>query len=289
MTRSTLAIAVAIAFAVPTMGSAQTNDELTQKIANLEARLNQMEQEQVSFVNTIASAPVCATDTCGDSCGGCGDTCCRNRSWCCPEAGAFGEIELLYMSLKETDGDTTQDKLYSGTRTTFGYMNDKGRGFQVRYFEIAIRAEDSSERFDLDTLDLEYLSRFKLGCNWRGDISMGLRLMDLDNARGFGEDEWEDALGPVIGVNLIGEMTKNLSVYGRVRQAFVYGNEDGGSEPDDVIPMSELAFGLEYARQLNSSEMYLRGGVEGQLLESVYNDDEDASIVGIGMALGFRR
>jgi|SaaInlStandDraft_1057018.scaffolds.fasta_scaffold324077_1 hypothetical protein len=53
--------------------------------------------------------------------------------------------------------------------------------------------------------------------------------------------------------------------------------------------MSELAFGLEYARQLNSSEMYLRGGVEGQLLESVYNGDEDASIVGIGMALGFRR
>jgi len=247
-----------------------------------------MEQEQVSFVNTYAAAPVCATDTCGDTCGGCGDTGCRNRSWCCPEAGAFGEIELLYMSLKDTNDDQNQDKLYSGTRTTVGYMNDKGRGFQVRYFEIQLTESDDNETFHLDTIDFEYLSRFKLGCNWRGDISMGLRLMDLDNADGT-QDDWEDAVGPVIGVNLIGEMSKNLSVYGRVRQAFVYGSEDGGNEPNDVIPMSELAFGLEYARQLNSSEMYLRGGVEGQLLESVYSDESDASIVGIGMALGLRR
>lgn len=40
MIRYTLAIAVALAFAIPTTGSAQTNDELTQRIADLEARLN---------------------------------------------------------------------------------------------------------------------------------------------------------------------------------------------------------------------------------------------------------
>jgi hypothetical protein len=287
MIRSTLTIAVAIAFAVPTMGSAQTNDELTQRIADLEARLNQMEQEQVSFVNTIATAPVCATDTCSDTCGGCGDTGCRNRSWCCPEAGAFGEIELLYMSLKDTDDDINQDKLYSGTRTTVGYMNDKGRGFQIRYFEIGIAEEDvGGDRFDLDTLDFEYTSRFKLGCNWRGDFAMGLRLMDLDTAE---DGAWEDAVGPVIGVNLIGEMTNNLSVYGRVRQAFVYGTNESDNNEDSVVPMSELAFGLEYARQLNSSEMYLRGGVEGQVFESAQDEQEDISIIGLGMSVGFRR
>jgi len=277
---------VALAFAVPTTGSAQTNDELTQRLAELEARLNQMEQEQVSFVNTIAAAPVCATDTCGDTCGSCGDTCCRGRSWCCPEAGAFGEIELLYLTLKDTSDDANQDKYYTGTRVTAGYMNEKGRGLQIRYMEIGITDNDN-DRFDLDTLDFEYVSRFSFGCNWRGDISMGLRVADFNNAA---DEDYADAVGPVLGVSLIGEMTDNLNVYARVRQSFLYGGETDDSEPNDMFPLSEMGFGLEYARCMNSgSEMFVRSGVEAILIESANGDSVDISPVGFAFGVGLRR
>ena len=292
MIRYTLAIAVALAFTVPTVGSAQTNDELTQRLAELEARLNQMEQEQVSFVNTIATAPVCATDTCGDACTSCGDTCCNSRSWCCPEAGAFGEIELLYMSQGGSDNDSASSPV-SATRTTAGYMNDKGRGFQIRYFEIDAESggeaqDGDASGFNLDTLDFEYVSRFSMGCNWRGDIGMGLRWMDLSNGAG---EVFEDMVGPVIGISLLGEMTDKLSVYSRVRQSFVYGGGRNGGNYDGniVVPISELAMGLEYAQPLNSSELFVRGGVEGQVFFDTESNEESQSLFGIGMSVGLRR
>jgi len=297
MIRYTLAIAVAIAASFQAQGFAQdeSNYELTQPIAELEARLNQMEEEQLSYVNTVASAPApaCSTDVCSDvGCGSCGDTCCSSRTWCCPEAGAFGEFELLYFSLKGSDNDVHQDEYYSGTRTTAGYMNDKGRGFQVRYFEMQAPVDGDGldgdgSTFHVDTLDFEYLSRFTWGCNWRGDIGMGLRLMDLNNGA---SESFEDMVGLVIGINLISEMTDNFSVYSRLRQSFVYGNlNDEGTEPNIVVPISELAMGLEYARDLNSAELFLRGGVEGQVFFDTESNEEAASLIGLGVALGFRR
>ena len=127
-----------------------------------------------------------------------------------------------------------------------------------------------------------------MGCNWRGDIGMGLRWMDLSNGAG---EVFEDMVGPVIGISLLGEMTDKLSVYSRVRQSFVYGGgRDGGNyDGNIVVPISELAMGLEYAQPLNSSELFVRGGVEGQVFFDTESNEESQSLFGIGMSVGLRR
>ena len=256
--------------------SASTNARLlNERIDELESRLAQFEATEGSFAGRVQTY-------------GCG-TCGRNGSdgscWCSPCPGAFLDAELLLLAWHDTDGDDSQDTLYTGSRYTLGYMNSKGRAIRSRYFEFATVDELGTGDLRIEHFDLEYAGRFALGRNWLGEISLGGRWASLSNPT---PRRWSDSYGPLLGIGLRSELRDWFSLYGNARQSFQFGVEGHENNENNMFGISEMSLGLEVSHSLRCHEFFFRTGVEAQYYSSVRDDEEDYGLVGCTFALGIR-
>jgi hypothetical protein len=198
----------------------------------------------------------------------------------------FGDAELLLLYWHDTDGDDGQNAAYTGSRYTLGYMNGCGRAFRVRWFEYASVDEVGGGDFTLEHLDLEYAGRFKLGCNWKGALSLGARWAQLRTPQ---VDIWQDTIGPLAGIEIRSEITRRLSLYGKARQSFQFGREVTGNQPHDTFAVSEMAIGAEISQDICTSSVFFRTGLESQYYQSIRDDEEDYGLIGLSLVAGLRR
>jgi hypothetical protein len=110
--------------------------------------------------------------------------------------------ELLLFRSYDSEPDSSHDTEYeTGSRWELGYMNECGRSWRARYFEFNDPDFDSSNFLNLEYLDIEYAGRFSLGCNWRGELSGGVRWASVNDED---DNQYDDAFGLVVGGQLRG-------------------------------------------------------------------------------------
>ena len=248
---------------------------LNQRIDQLESRLAAFESFDPSY-DSRAPQPSC------HRCGQCNSD---GSCWCSPCAGAFVDAELLLLAWHDTDGDDSQDTLYSGSRFTLGYMNHEGRAIRARYMEFESSDELGTGELGIEHFDLEYAGRFALGRNWLGELSLGGRWASLSNPT---PRLWTDSYGPLVGLGMRSEIRDWLSVYGNARQSFQFGSEDYEDNENNLFGISELAIGIELSHAFRCHEIFFRSGVEAQYYSSVRDDEEDYGLIGCTFALGLR-
>ncbi len=204
--------------------------------------------------------------------------------WLRPNAGFYGDAEILLLKWYDTDGDDGSNTTSDASRYTLGFMNDHGRSIRVRYFEFSAFDDMGAGRLLIQHADLEYAGRFALNNNWLGEISLGGRWASLTNPT---PRTFQDTLGPMVGINLRSELRDWLSIYGSARQSFQFGREE---HEDDLktFGITELGLGVELSHATCRREWYLRTGVESQYYTSVRDDEEDYGLVGWTFKLGTR-
>lgn len=213
------------------------------------------------------------------------DTYCRDN-WMDPCRGLTGSAEVVWLRYQDSEPDSWTNEFQTGSRFNLGYMDSVGREFRARYFEVYI--DGGTDPFwSFSTLDLEYAARFRLGPNWRGDLSIGAR--DARFHEG-GENNYEDTIGPVIGLHLeTNVLWDRLMLFSNVRYSNQFG-EDVENEALGSFSITELQVGLELNRPMGAGIGFVRGGFEAQHWAGVDdNDSEDAGLIGFGAAIGFTR
>ncbi len=216
---------------------------------------------------------------CGDvGCGGCCD------AWLNPCAGITAMGEVVWLRYQDSEPDSNTNTFQTGSRYTLGYMTQGGRELRVRYFEAEI--EGGTDPFwSFETLDIEFASRFRLGCNWRGDLSLGVR--DAGFHEG-GNNEYDDTFGPLIGVHLETDVLNCLTLYGNARYSHQFGEEEGGELGSFSI--TELQIGVQADCCTPCGIVFVRTFVEAQQWAGVDDSDsEDGGLIGTGLALGLTR
>jgi hypothetical protein len=256
-------------------------DLLNDRIAELEIRLASAELTEFGSVGAAQNGG-CKSGKCGKGGSKSGGGC-----WCIPGAGIVFEAELLLLRMADSDGSVQQDAVATGSRFTLGYITEGGHSLRLRWFEYANSEDGLGDEFVVETLDIEYAGRFTLGCNWRGELSVGGRWADVFWDEGA--DDYQDAFGPVAGVSLRGDLFRSLDIYANARQSYMFGRnlEDSGEYQSFAI--SELGFGVEASREVRSAMTFLRAGVEAQYYHSVADNDEDVGLIGAVLAAGITR
>lgn len=267
----------------------------------MEQRLRDMEVRMVS-VETASCCEGLAGDCCGNGCdascgNGCGVGCgsaCGNGcggyidNWCCVCPGVTFLSEILFLRSYDSEPDSSQDATYeTGSRYEIGYMNACGRSWRVRYFEFADPDFDGPDYLHLEYLDIEYAGRFTLGCNWRGELSGGLRWAQYDQQD---SNLYDDTIGLVMGAQLRGPCFFGLESYGLFRQSYQYGHEKRAEGDFGTFGISEMQLGLEYQTCFLGGIGFARSFLEAQSWQGPEDDDsEDVGLFGFGFALGITR
>lgn len=269
----------------------------------MEQRLHDMEVRMASVETAsccegisgggYASANGCC-DSCSNGCGvGCGSACGNGcggyiDNWCnvCP--GVTFMAEILFLRSYDSEPDSSDDANFeTGSRYEIGYMNACGRSWRVRYFEFADPDFDRDNYLHLEYLDIEYAGRFTLGCNWRGELSGGLRWAQVDDQ---GNNLYDDTIGIVMGGQLRGPCFFGLESYGLIRQSYQYGHEQRSGNSFGTFGISEMQLGLEYQTCFMGGIGFARSFLEAQSWQGIEdNDSEDAGLFGFGFALGITR
>lgn len=268
---------------------------MEQRLRDMELRLASV--ETASCCEDVAggcgnSCSACGGIGCGACCGnGCGSACCGGGgyidNWCnvCPGVTFMAEL-LLFRSYDSEPNSSNDAKLETGSRYEIGYMNAYGRSWRVRYFEFADPNFDGANFLHLEYVDLEYAGRFTLGCNWRGELSGGLRWAQVDDQ---GDNDYQDTIGLVVGGQLRGPSFFGLESYGIIRQSYQYGHEESDGF-FGTFAVSELQLGLEYQTCFMGGIGFARTFLEAQSWQGIEdNDSEDVGLFGFGFALGVTR
>jgi hypothetical protein len=264
---------------------AQTGVDMVayQQFSSMEQRLAAMEQ-RLGAVETVSYAydDAAATGGCGAACGA--DCCGCNSCWCNTCCGCTFSAEALWLRAHDSEAFEHDDDFQRATRWTLGYMNNCGREWRVRYFEYDTELS-SSDYVQLEYIDAEYAGRFTLGCNWRGELSGGIRWAQYDEE---GDLQYADTYGPVLGALVYGPCCYGLDSYASLRQSWQFGSAfdaDFGH-----FSVTEVQLGVQYNFCLCGGNGYLRGAVEVQKWEGVYEfDTQDLGLVGFGVAVGMTR
>ncbi len=264
---------------------------LTQQISEMEARLASFEN---SSFDGCDSASAC--NGCDAGCG-CGD-CCWDW-WTSPNCGIVGSAEVVWLRPQYSSPATEVGTTYHhGSRFTLGYLNNCGREWRVRYFELhgdTLVRSPSVDNFvlDMNYWDVEYAARFALGCNWAGEISLGARYASVDDNR-LSRVRFEDTIGPVIGLHLKSDVLFwDIHGFGNLRYSHQFGTgSDESSERQNLASFSitELQLGLEWSRTVNLGTVFVRGFFEAQKWDGDFDSsDEDIGLIGYGVGLGLTR
>lgn len=273
----------------------------------MEQRLRDMELRlaSVETASCCEAADDCCGNGCGNGCGtgccdccgnggcGCGSACCGGGcgcidNWCCVCPGITFLSEVIFLRSYDSEPNSSQDAEFeTGSRWEIGYMNECGRSWRVRYFEFADPDFDGNNYLHLEYLDLEYAGRFTLGCNWRGELSGGLRWAQVDDE---GDNLYEDTIGLVMGAQLRGPCFFGLESYGIIRQSYQYGHEQRATNDFGTFGISEMQLGLEYQTCFMGGIGFARSFLEAQSWQGIEdNDSEDAGLFGFGFSLGITR
>jgi hypothetical protein len=202
-------------------------------------------------------------------------------------SGIIGGAELLFLRGYDSEPDSASSRRYeTGSRLELGYMNAEGRAWRVRFFEFDHSEFDNGRFLNLRYLDLEYAGRFGLGCNWRGELTGGLRWSRVHDE---GDNLYENPIGPVIGAQLRGPCCIGLDVYGLARQSFQYGQEEDSGNYG-TFGITETQLGLECQTCACGGMGFARVFLEGQSWQGVEDaDSEDVGLFGFGLAIGLTR
>ena len=237
-----------------------------------------------ALVTSFIGHSVTADDDVGQACdNGCAVSCCVN-----PCGRIIGQADVIWLRPHDSFPDTsTSTSAEAAQRYMVGYMNSEGRSLRVRFFELD-HSDFDEVRLDVETLDLEYAGQFRLGCNWEGEISGGLRWASyLDN-----DLDYSDTIGPAIGIELRSDFFKKVDLFTVARHSIQFGSGDsGGDSALGTFNITEIQLGVEGQRQLkNGSTGFLRFIFEAQTWSGVEDgESEDLGLVGIGFAAGIRR
>ena len=226
----------------------------------------------------------CEAPACGSGCGSCGEADCCRINWCDTCPGMFMTAELLYLRAHDSEASSNNTAYETGSRYTLGYQTDTGRALQLRYFEYYNEDFDDDDVLNLETLDAEYAGRFTMGCNWRGQLTAGLRYAKFVESDDF---NYEDTIGPVLGAQIRGLQFGNLDTFAGLRQSFQFGSVDNGFGNFNI---TEAQLGVEYRRDTNFGSAFVQNYLETQYWSGpVDNDSEDLGLIGFGFMIGLSR
>lgn len=275
------------------LASHATVASMSKQIADLETQLASFE----TLESRLAAIENGGCDACGAeaSCGcesNCANGCCDDcwGWWTRPNCGLTGMAEILWLRPQHSDPGTNGGTQYHhGSRFTVGYLNDCGREFRIRAFELGAQMTPN-DFVNFFALDVEYAGRFNWGCNWAGEVSMGLRYADFhEGGDNESENNITDSVGPVAGIHLKSDVLAwNTNLFGTARYSLQFGHENGGDLASFGI--FELQGGLEWYRQTCNANMFARVFLEAQNWTGDFDgSDEDLGLIGLGVALGLTR
>lgn len=222
---------------------------------------------------------------CGDACG-C-EMCGGSDRWTRVQSGLIGSAELLLLRGYDSEPDSVRSSTHeAGGRFMLGFMNESGRSWRLRYFRFDHPDYDQGNELNLRYWDLDYAGRFTLGCNWRGELSGGVRWARVNDEF---DNRYDPSFGPVIGAELRGPCCIGLDLYGNARQSFQYGKEQN-SGFYGTFAISEVQLGVEHGRSVCNGTGFARAFIEAQSWQGVEDEDsEDVGLFGFGFAMGITR
>ncbi len=216
---------------------------------------------------------------------------CEDR---CKQSGVFGEVELLLLQYHRADGirigtgagESGEWDYKTSPRITLGYVSGSGLGLRGRYWEFdqfQPIGTVAGEGLGVDTfnVDFEVFETFDLSCNWKVELSGGLRYNEFTenmiNSGGVEDRRISvDGWGLMAGVEAQRKLRLG-SLYGRARgvvmltDKHLYNELSGGGATqnlalnDVTAGMLELSIGYELDHRLaNGSVVFGRIGAECQ-------------------------
>lgn len=211
-----------------------------------------------------------------------GDCCCD--CWCNPCCGWIGSAEILFLRPHDNYADSTSSNRYeTGSRYMIGHMDECGRSWRLRYFEFYHPDFDGSG-LQMETLDAEYAGRFTLGCNWRGELSAGLRWAEYRDDSSL----YSETIGPVIGAEVRNCLWCDVDIFALARQSIQFGEQD--NDESGTFSITELQVGLEVTRCVAGTEIFARTMIEAQSWQGPEDAaGEDTGLIGYGFAVGLAR
>lgn len=240
---------------------------------NAEARIAELESRLASLEHNNH----------GGGGGGC-DTCCEPDCWLNPCCGVYGEAQLVFLRAQDSEADNFGTEYSTGSRWTAGYMMNNGQSLRLRYFEYATTIVDGP--VELETLDLEYAARFRLGGVLRGEFSAGARYASFHE---FQDNFYRDSIGLVVGMELRGLQIRNWDTFATARHSIQFGEEVTGPGFGS-FNVTEIQLGLIREFETNFGTGYVQALVEADYWAGPVDEDtEDLGLIGYGFGIGFRR
>ena len=209
--------------------------------------------------------------------------------WCNPCHGVTCDAQLLFLRAHDSEASDSGRDFDSASRYELGYMDCFGRSWRARYFEYETQTQVDDSVVGMETLDVEYASRFAFGCNLRGEVSGGLRWAEYDEA---GDLSYSDSIGPLVGAQLRGPSWRGFESLMNFRQSFQFGDAHnaGAAANFGSFGVSEIQMGLEYQSDLFGGTSFLRGLFETQFWSGVHqSDSQSLGLIGLGVAAGLTR
>jgi hypothetical protein len=240
--------------------------------------------------------------TAAPSCGSApADTCCDGSSWCgnainyfapgsnncgCNTVTVAGE--LLFLKPFQSDGNYGDFNYRAGYRLWASWQRPDGLGVRVRYFDYNQTAVNG-DNIDLNTLDLEVMDSYQLGCNWTLIVAGGIRFLDLNsNAANNGTDIFH-GFGPVVTAELYRTINYNTQLYAITRYSVLV--DDGANvargAQDVCMSTLEIQLGVQRTRELaNGALAFGRVGWEAQQYDDASDSEESIVLHGFAFTLG---
>lgn len=239
---------------------------------NAEARIAELESRLASLENSNH----------GGGGGGC-DTCCEPDCWLNPACGVYGEAQLVFLRAQDSEADNFGTEYSTGSRWTAGYMFNNGQSFRLRYFEYATTIVNGP--VELETLDLEYAARFRVGGVLRGEFSAGARYASFHED---GDMFYRDSIGLVVGMELRGLQIRCWDTFATARHSFQFGEEVNNGFGS--FSVTEIQMGLIREFETNFGTGYVQALVEADYWSGPADgNSEDLGLIGYGFGIGFRR
>jgi hypothetical protein len=261
------------------MVSYQQFNSMEQRLAAMEARLASYDEAATATTsNNGGNGCGCGSSCGGDCCGGCNDC------WCHPSCGLTFTSELLFLRAHDSEANDDGDDFETASRNTFGCIDACGREWRVRYFEYSTDLRDS-DYVQLEYIDTEYAGRFTLGCNWRGELSGGIRWAQYDEQ---GDLAYSDTFGPVLGAMLYGPCVCGYETFASLRNSWQFGSAFDSDR--GTFSVTEVQLGVQYNYCLCGGNGFVRGVLEADKWEGVFEEDtQDLGLFGFGVAIGLTR
>lgn len=262
-------------------------------------------------------------DTFGSDCG--------DDGWCdaCHGSGLTITTELLFLRLHDNNqsgpSDTVFDSFEAAPRITVGWQSGSGVGLRARWFDY-----DTNTRFDITTpllsvyyaswnmitTDIEATAAFRLGCQWNGIVSGGVRYAECTQRSDEVFDDgsstsaiagYDDSFGPVLGIELQRIVTDRISLFAVARESIQFGDtrndfvardntgavlfETNLPRENQTFSISEIQLGAQWQRPIGQDALlFMRGAFEGQYwFSSVGNGTSDLGLIGGQFAIGIAR